>query len=248
MRYQFLFLFSLLFATVAIPPAVIAKTAQEQAQEFQEFSDGRSIKEAYQRINAGIEGQNINQAFAYAASKTYRQIGSDGETKNLEQAIQYMSEFFQLATNVKARSKVESISYSGKFATVSGNSYLTGLARNTNNSFSLKRKFQDTWIRTSNGWKLTTEHSLSQNIATSTPRQQRNPGGQAQQSHDISQADSMAQAAMDKCYREKNLRECERLNQIESTLADWCSSGDTAACSLNANLKAAEVSATLQQL
>ncbi|MCC5598207.1 hypothetical protein [Nostoc favosum] len=43
-------------------------------------------------------------------------------------------------------------------------------------------------------------------------------------------------AAVDKCYKEKDIVECDRLSKIESTLFAWCIEGDMFACSVHNNI------------
>jgi hypothetical protein len=40
--------------------------------------------------------------------------------------------------------------------------------------------------------------------------------------HDYSQALNLATSAIDSCYINKNLEECNKLNQIKNTLMNWC--------------------------
>jgi hypothetical protein len=47
--------------------------------------------------------------------------------------------------------------------------------------------------------------------------------GQAQNAnHDYLQAQNLAISAINSCYENKNLEECDKLNQIKNTLMNWC--------------------------
>jgi hypothetical protein len=234
MRYQSLLLSGLFMSLVSLPiPA--------QAQTRNSLNYGRPVKlalaqqlnpqivRAYAQISAGIEGRNINQIFTYAAPG-YSWTDASGTTRNLQQTAQITSEFFRITSNIKYRRKVESISYGGQFATVSGTAYGKGFERPVNNSYSREIKFQDTWQRTNNGWVWINQRDLSQNIAWAKPRQQGNSTRQAQSSHNTMRAFALATEAVHRCYGEKILGECEKLSQIQSTVIDWCVKNDQEAC------------------
>jgi hypothetical protein len=194
------------------------------------------IVRAYNRISAGIESKNINQVFAYAAPE-YIWTETNGRTRNLQQTIQETSVFLQNTNNIKFRIKVSSISYSEPFATVSGTVYLSGFDRQANSSYSLERKFQDTWQGTGSGWTWISQRDLSQNIAFSKPRQRGNSTRQEQFRLELRQAFTSAQTAIDLCYEKKDLEECRRLNRIQLTLSTWCSQGDQQACIMGNNVQ-----------
>jgi hypothetical protein len=235
MRYQSLLLSGLFMSLISLPiPA--------HAQSSNSLNYGQPVKlalsqqlnpqivRAYDRISAGVEGRNINQIFAYAAPE-YIWTETNGRTRNLQQAIQTTSGFLQSTSNIKFRIKVSSISYSGQYATVSGTVYHSGFDRQANNSYSLERRFQDTWQRTNNGWTWISQRDLSQNIAVATPRQRGNSTRQtpAQTSNSL-RTFNLAQEAVDNCYREKKLAECRKLDDIRSTLVDLCVQGDRESC------------------
>jgi hypothetical protein len=48
--------------------------------------------------------------------------------------------------------------------------------------------------------------------------------------HDLSQAFSLAQTAIYKCYQRRDIEECDNLNRIDLTLSIWCGQGDREAC------------------
>jgi hypothetical protein len=52
------------------------------------------------------------------------------------------------------------------------------------------------------------------------------------QSHNTMQAFYLANESVRKCYGEKNLEECSKLDKINSTVIDWCVQGDQEACVL----------------
>jgi hypothetical protein len=60
---------------------------------------------------------------------------------------------------------------------------------------------------------------------------------QASPEHDLSQAFSLAQTAIYKCYQRKDVEECDNLNQIKITLSIWCSQGDREACSVKNSVR-----------
>lgn len=58
---------------------------------------------------------------------------------------------------------------------------------------------------------------------------------QLQSRHNNVQAFNLANEAIIQCYRQKDLRECNKLEKIKQTLFNWCNQGDAEACSaLNA--------------
>jgi hypothetical protein len=57
-------------------------------------------------------------------------------------------------------------------------------------------------------------------------------GNQTKSKRNYLQAYNLASSAIAKCYNEKNLVECDRLNQIKSTLMAWCSQNDKDACTV----------------
>jgi hypothetical protein len=235
MRYQSLLLSGLVMSLISLPiPA--------QAQTSNSLSYGQPVKlalaqqlnpqfvRAYASISAGVEGRNINQIFAYAAPE-YIWTETNGRTRNLQQTIQTTSGFLQSTSNIKFRMKISSISYGGQFATVSGTVYHSGFDRQANNSYSLERKFQDTWQRTNNGWTWISQRDLSQNIAWAKPRQRRGSTGQSlAQTNNSLRTFNLAREAVDNCYREKKLAECRKLDELRSTLVDLCVQGDREAC------------------
>jgi hypothetical protein len=52
------------------------------------------------------------------------------------------------------------------------------------------------------------------------------------QSHDYQSAASLAISAADQCYMEKDLDECDKLREIQNTIATWCDQNDPDACKL----------------
>ncbi|MGL4880869.1 MAG: hypothetical protein ACRC8K_07360 [Waterburya sp.] len=52
------------------------------------------------------------------------------------------------------------------------------------------------------------------------------------QSHDYQSAGSLAISAADQCYIEKDLDECDKLHEIQNTIATWCDQDDPDACKL----------------
>jgi hypothetical protein len=54
---------------------------------------------------------------------------------------------------------------------------------------------------------------------------------QLQSRHNNIQAFNLANEALIKCYRQKDLRECYKLEKIKQTLFNWCDRGDAEACS-----------------
>jgi hypothetical protein len=234
MRYQSLLLSGLFLSLISLP--IPASAQSKNSDNYGQHTNlaltqqlNPQIVRAYARISDGLEGKNINQIFAYA-SPEYRWIDADGNTRNLQQAIQTTSGFFQVTSNIKYRRKVESISYRGQFATVSGTAYTGGFERPANNSYSREIKFQDTWQRNGNGWKWINQHDLSQNIAWATPKPQTNPVGQSQ--YDGGRAASMIQNAVDRCYGQKDLTECNKLDRIQSNLASECFQNNQQSCQL----------------
>jgi hypothetical protein len=232
MRYQSLLLSSFLVTIIALPLTAQVSPLQDFLNKSakQGQSDITLITRAYALMDAGMEGKNVNQVFAYASTfPPYKSIGSDeGKTTNLQQAKQETSKMFQNTSNFKYRSKVESISYNGQSATVSGTNYTSGFLLSANNSFSGQIKFQDTWTRTSNGWRLTIARDLSSNLAWATPKRQAKPTRQS--NHNLSEALSLGGQAIDECIDKGRLEACDRLTQIKSRLSTWCSQGDQEAC------------------
>jgi hypothetical protein len=49
---------------------------------------------------------------------------------------------------------------------------------------------------------------------------------------------NLAHEAVDNCYREKQLTECRKLDEIRSTLVDWCVQGDRESCVLLEEIRA----------
>jgi hypothetical protein len=70
--------------------------------------------------------------------------------------------------------------------------------------------------------KLFRNRCLKGNIVRRSPQMSRE--------YDVIQATSLAQTAIYKCFNEKDLRECDQLSRIESTLMEWCRQGDQSAC------------------
>lgn len=241
MRYQSLLLSGLFMSLISLPISA-------QAQTSNSLNYGQPVKlalaqqlnpqivRAYAQISAGIEGRNINQIFTYAAPG-YSWTDASETTRNLQQTAQITSEFFRITSNIKYRRKVESISYIGQFATVSGTAYGKGFERPENNSYSREIKFQDTWQLTNNGWTWINQRDLSQNIAWAKPRQQVGSTRQAQLRIELRQAFTLAQRSIDLCYEKKDLEECRRLNQIQATLSNWCTQGDRQACIVGNNVQ-----------
>lgn len=58
----------------------------------------------------------------------------------------------------------------------------------------------------------------------------------AQAKRDYLQAYTLAMSAVDHCYQDKDLAECEKFNQIATTVSTWCASGDKEACDLSSYL------------
>ena len=54
------------------------------------------------------------------------------------------------------------------------------------------------------------------------------------------QAFSTANAAINSCYDNGNLEDCDKVNRILNTLGNWCSQGDKNACTTAKNLVALE--------
>jgi hypothetical protein len=52
------------------------------------------------------------------------------------------------------------------------------------------------------------------------------------QSHDYQSAGNLAISAADQCYIEKDLDECDKLHEIQNTIATWCDQDDPDACKL----------------
>jgi hypothetical protein len=52
------------------------------------------------------------------------------------------------------------------------------------------------------------------------------------QSRDYQTAGSLAMSAVDQCYQQKKLDECNKLHEIENTLSTWCAQNDQNACEL----------------
>jgi hypothetical protein len=52
------------------------------------------------------------------------------------------------------------------------------------------------------------------------------------QRHDYLGAWNLAYSAINKCYSQKNLDECSKLNQIKNTLLGWCYDKDRDSCIL----------------
>lgn len=50
------------------------------------------------------------------------------------------------------------------------------------------------------------------------------------------QALTLAMSAVDRCYQDKDLTECEKFDRIYTTVSTWCASGDKEACRLSTNL------------
>lgn len=59
---------------------------------------------------------------------------------------------------------------------------------------------------------------------------------------------NQASIAINKCYQEKNLVECERLGQIQNTLMTWCQQNDRAACSAYSAVQSNEHETELIQM
>ncbi|MCC5624232.1 hypothetical protein [Nostoc sp. CHAB 5715] len=64
--------------------------------------------------------------------------------------------------------------------------------------------------------------------------------GQTPSTHNTELAYQLGIAAVDKCYKEKDIVECDRLSKIKSTLIIWCSEGDLLACSVESNISSYE--------
>jgi hypothetical protein len=52
------------------------------------------------------------------------------------------------------------------------------------------------------------------------------------QSRDYQTAGSLAMSAADQCYQQKDLDECNNLQNIQNTLSTWCAQNDQNACEL----------------
>ncbi|NJL52887.1 MAG: hypothetical protein HC930_12955 [Hydrococcus sp. SU_1_0] len=52
------------------------------------------------------------------------------------------------------------------------------------------------------------------------------------QSRDYQTAGNLAMSATDQCYQEKEVDECNKLFNIESTVSTWCAENDQTACEL----------------
>jgi hypothetical protein len=66
-------------------------------------------------------------------------------------------------------------------------------------------------------------------LAGCNSREQAN-NEQGMTEYEVTQAIDLAQTAYDKCYNEKDLEECARLSELESTIMELCNQGDEAAC------------------
>ena len=71
---------------------------------------------------------------------------------------------------------------------------------------------------------------------------------QARQSHDLSNALLLAQDAIDRCYENKELNQCDKVSQIQTTLSNWCSGGDEGACVTYTTVMYLEQSAASKQI
>ena len=245
MRCRFLLLSSLCISLISLPMPLQAQTTNSPSHSqpikiaLLQQLDSEIIR-AYKSIANGFKRRNINQIFAYA-SPEYSSTDSSGKTINLQQSIQSISKFLQEASKIKYRYKIESISYGEQLITVSGTAYEKAFDRPENNFYAKEYKFQDTWIRTNNGLKKLSQHTLSGSIAWAAPRQQANPTGQAQvQSSQYAEAYMLAEQAMTACYRQKNSVACNKLSQIESALDSVCRQGDENACVTLSNVRTSE--------
>jgi hypothetical protein len=173
MHYQYLLLSSLLSSLISFQAFSLAQSKNFNIYGYskkisltQQFNP--QIVRAYVDICAGHERRNLDQVTAYDAP-SYRHIDANGKITNSQQIIQKTSAFFQNTLNIKCHSKIESITYDGQLATVSGIYYVSGFARTINSSYSGEAKFQDTWIHDRNKWKMTIERELSTNVTWIAP-------------------------------------------------------------------------------
>jgi hypothetical protein len=70
---------------------------------------------------------------------------------------------------------------------------------------------------------------------------------QARQERDLINALNLAQTAINRCYENKELDECDKLSRIKTTLTDWCSQGDESTCSALSTVMTFETNKLLEQ-
>jgi|GEM_PF-4987938 len=197
-----------------------------------EAADKQAITNAYQAINAAFERKDIDRVFSYYAQE-YTSIGVDGKLINLKQQRQQTQEFFRNVRQINVDNEIKQIQINGSTATVVGVANVSGTMTDpqnpqVNKPFKGGTTDQDIWKRTNYGWKIISTHTLSVNN-TNTQQQ----SNQTNNQRDISfymQANNLANAAIEQCYRQKNLEECDKLNKIKYTLNTWCGQGDANAC------------------
>jgi ketosteroid isomerase-like protein len=197
-----------------------------------EATDKQAITNTYQAINAAFERKDINQYFSYLAPE-YTYIGVDGKLINLKQQRQQTQEFFRNVRQIKIDYEIKQIDINGPTATVVGVENYSGTMTDPQNPqvtkpFDGGSTYQNIWKRTNYGWKIISTRIL---LLNNTNTQQQS--NQTNNQRDISfyyQANNLANAAIEQCYREKNLEECEKLNKIKYTLNTWCGQGDANAC------------------
>lgn len=182
----------------------------------------------YKTLDAALERKDVNQYYSYFAPE-YTRVGLDEKIVNLKVERQQVKEFLQKASQIKADSQIKKITGSGQTVTVVGVINLKAIITDPQSPqvtkpYSTESTFQETWKSTNSGWKLLISRTLSLKNTDTGVANQGNNG------RNYLQALNLADIAINKCYEEKDLVECDRLRQIQTNLLIWCQQDDQAAC------------------
>jgi hypothetical protein len=149
-------------------------------------------------------------------------------------------EYFSASSNQKVHHEVIKIKIAGKNATVVVR--ITAIAQYSTSV----GMAEEIWHRNNNNqWKYVSGRVLPDSTTT---RSQVNSTGQVSSRHNLVQAQSLADQAIRGCHNEKKLDECDKLQQIESTLSNWCKEGDQNACGIWSSVMSSEQTASFNEM
>lgn len=178
--------FVALMLPVAVRGIVESKAVAQVSKQSKITTDQQQIIEAYRIIAVGIKNRDVNLAHSVYAPE-FTQIETNGAVINFEQSRQAFQQDTQnIHQVVGAYFNFKQIQVNGSTATVIGTGNQTRVAVFRKNApprfdpalvpgyveisydyvpLSIVYEFQETWKRTSSGWKLTNARILNSNVA-----------------------------------------------------------------------------------
>ncbi|AUT00315.1 hypothetical protein CLI64_07910 [Nostoc sp. CENA543] len=139
--------------------------------EYQANRDSgwQSIKNIYNSMLSGCNRKDVNQCFAHYSSD-FQVRQSNGEVINLEQLRQANRQFWRQTGEYRESVYIIRRDVGREYAKVMGIEYVDAIVFDANNSpvpMRIEATFEQTWRRTSNGWKLAYQNNLDSKVSRS---------------------------------------------------------------------------------